>query len=358
MREDFNGLISIGGRKIGKGQRPFMIAEVGINHGGDFEVAKQIAVCASTAGADAVKFQCHIPDEEMLETNVTPINSKESLYNLITRCSFTEEQEAKIKRLCESLGVIYLSTPFSKAAVDRLERLGVCAYKIGSGETNNPDFVEYVASKGKPVIMSTGMSSMYHLESSVDVLRRNNVNYALLHCVSAYPTPPECVGLHKMAFLADDFPDTVIGYSDHTEGIVACFAALSLGAQIVEKHVMLSDTSPYWQPSMMDEPDYYVSADTEEFAYIVHAANEIFTMLSEYDDSQTYQLESQTSLFAFGSVIATETIPSGGVMSVENTVVKRPGTGGMLAKDYKKLLGCYAIKEIPAGAQIKRGDLR
>ena len=181
--------IKIEERYIGQAYEPFVIAEIGINHNGEFEKAKKMINDAHSSGAECVKFQCHIIDDEMIKNDVIPGNTSEQIWNIVERCSFNEEQETELKKLTEELGMIYLNTPFSRAAANRLEKIGVSAYKIGSGECNNIPLLKHIASFGKPVILSTGMNDINSISESITVLEDAEIEYALMHVTSIYPTP-------------------------------------------------------------------------------------------------------------------------------------------------------------------------
>ncbi|MBA7588057.1 N,N'-diacetyllegionaminic acid synthase [subsurface metagenome] len=228
--------IKIGDRIIDKNHKPFVIAEIGINHEGNFKKAIKMVDDAHKSGAECVKFQCHIIEDEMIKNDVIPGNAKESIWDIIKRCSLNLQEEIKIKKYVERLGMIYLSTPFSRAAADRLEKMGVSAYKIGSGECNNYPLIEYIASFGKPIILSTGMNDIKSISLSAEILERNKTSYALLHCTSLYPTPYEKVRLNALLELKINFPNAIVGLSDHSIGNYTSFAAVALGASIIEKH--------------------------------------------------------------------------------------------------------------------------
>ena len=243
-------------RKIGVNQKPLVIAEIGINHEGKIEKAKQMVLDAFNAGAECIKFQSHIIEDEMIPNDVVPGNSKETIWDIMKRCSLTENEESFLKKMVEKLGMIYLSTPFSRASADRLEKMDVTAYKIGSGECNNYPLIEHIASFGKPIILSTGMNDIESISKSVKILRECNTPFALLHVTSMYPTPYENVNLGAMTQLAETFSDAVIGLSDHSLGNYTCYAATALGASILEKHFT---SDKFWSG-----PDIPISIEPSE----------------------------------------------------------------------------------------------
>src|SRR3954469_22831409 len=203
--------IDFNGRLIGADHPPLVIAEIGINHEGSLDKAIEMIDDAHAAGCECVKFQSHVIEDEMIPNGVIPGNATESIWDIMARCALSEDEERRLKAYVESRGMIFLSTPFSRAAAVRLESMGVRAYKIGSGECNNYPLVRHIASYGKPVILSTGMNDLDSIEPSVNILRRAGVPYALLHCTSMYPTPYEKVHLGALAVLAENYPDAVIG---------------------------------------------------------------------------------------------------------------------------------------------------
>ena len=213
-----NTTIQIAGRKIGPGFPPLVIAEIGINHEGSMEKAKRMVDDAYRAGAECVKFQSHVVEDEMapVAKTIVPGHTTESIWDIMVRCAFSEEQERALKQYVEEKGMIYLCTPFSRAAADRLERMNVLAYKIGSGECNNYPLVEHIASFGKPILMSTGMNDLDSIAPSVAIFRLQQIPFALFHCTSMYPTPYHRVRLGGIRDLQEAFPDAVIGLSDHS----------------------------------------------------------------------------------------------------------------------------------------------
>ncbi|MEK9705089.1 MAG: N-acetylneuraminate synthase family protein, partial [Paracoccaceae bacterium] len=189
--------MKIGNRAISPAHPPLVIAEIGINHGGDLTVAKNMVRLAALSGCECVKHQTHIVEDEMTDEakQIFPPNADVSIWDVMAQCALSREDEAELKRYTEELGLIYISTPFSRAAADFLETLDVPAYKIGSGEADNLPLIRHIARKGKPVIMSTGMQTIETLQESVQILEDAGIEYALLECTNLYPSPPEIVSL-------------------------------------------------------------------------------------------------------------------------------------------------------------------
>jgi len=333
----------IAGRTIGTGQRPFVMAEIGINHEGDIGKAVKMIDDAFAAGCECVKFQTHCIEDEMIFNNVIPGNAKESIWQIMDRCKLSENQDIALKNYVESKGMLYLSTPFSRTAADQLERMGVAAYKIGSGECNNYPLVEHIARFGKPVILSTGMNDIESIRCSVDILRSHAIPYALMHCTSMYPTPYEKVRLGALEDLARNFPDAVLGLSDHSLGNYTCFASIIYGASILEKH-FTSDKS--WPG-----PDIEISVTPSELKELIEGSEAI--RLAMGGTKSILPEEQPTIDFAYACVVSLCSIPKGQTLNKSNVWVKRPGTGEIKAVDYPKVLGKIAMNDIPPNTQIR-----
>ena len=335
--------IKISNRWIGEDCPPFVIAEIGINHEGSFKKAVKMIEGAKASGAECVKFQCHIIEDEMIENDIIPANAKKSIWEIMKRCALTEEEDIKLKRYVEKLGMIYLSTPFSRAAADRLEKMGVKAYKIGSGECNNYPLVEYIASFGKPIILSTGMNDLKSIRRSVDVIEKAGLDYALLHCTSMYPTPYDKVRLSALKDLKKHFPNSVLGLSDHSIGNYTCFVAIAFGASILEKHFTLSKN---WLG-----PDISISIDPSGLKDLIDGSRAISEALN--GSKSILKEEKPVIDFAYACVVTIKDIKEGERFTKDNIWVKRPGTGEIKAKDYKKILNKKAKKGIKKDTQIK-----
>ena len=334
-------------RLVGDDQPPLVIAEIGINHEGDAVKARRMVDDAARAGCECVKFQCHVIDDEMIPNDVVPGNATESIWNIMARCALTEDEERSVKQYAEAKGLIYLSTPFSRAAVDRLHGMGLSAYKIGSGECNNYPLVRHIAGFGKPVILSTGMNDLDSVRPAVEILRAAGVPFALTHCTSMYPTPYDKVRLGAIADLRAAFPDAVAGLSDHSLGNYTCLAAVALGARILEKH-FTSDKS--WPG-----PDVPISMDPAELADLVRGSRAIFEALG---GGKTILPEEQPTIdFAYACVVTIADVNAGDTFSNANVWVKRPGTGEIKARDFERVLGRLASRAIPANTQVRWSDL-
>jgi sialic acid synthase SpsE len=325
-------------RHIGPDHEPLVIAEIGINHGGSLDTAKLMVDAAIRAGAEVVKHQTHVVEDEMSAAakKVIPGNADVSIYEIMERCALSEDDERELMRYTESKGAIFISTPFSRAAADRLESFGVGAYKIGSGECNNLPLVDHIASFGKPMIVSTGMNSLESVRQTVEVMRKRNVPFALMHTTNLYPTPPELVRLGAMTEMMEAFPEIPIGLSDHTTSNHACFAAVALGASLLERH--FTDTME------REGPDIICSNDERTLHELIEGAKLIHKMRG--GKKQPAKEEQVTIDFAFATVVAIRDIEAGEVLSKENIWVKRPGTGAIPAAEFDGLLGRRAAKRI------------
>jgi sialic acid synthase SpsE len=223
--------ITIGQREIGAGRPCFVIAEAGINHNGDVKIAAELVEAAAAAGADAIKFQTHFPEHEMLRAGATAAYVGESLFDLLTRTALSREDHVTLRDRAQQKGILFLSTPFSREAADFLETLGVPAFKTGSGELTHLPMQQHIARKGKPMIISTGMSTPDEIDRTVQAVRGVGTPFALMHCTSTYPTPYEHVQLDCIPALQEKY-GVPVGFSDHTLGSFAAFAAVTLGANL------------------------------------------------------------------------------------------------------------------------------
>ncbi|CAM2819740.1 N-acetylneuraminate synthase family protein [Hathewaya histolytica] len=341
--------IQINNRRIGEEYKPLVIAEIGINHEGSLEIAKEMVDAAYGAGAEIIKHQTHVIDDEMSSEarKVIPGNTNVSIYDVMERCALNEADEIELKEYVESKGMVYLSTPFSRAAADRLERMGVVAYKIGSGECNNYPLVEHIAAFGKPMIVSTGMNDIQSIKKTVEILEKYKVQYALLHCTNLYPTPASLVRLGAMQELKDNFPNAVIGLSDHTINNNACLGATALGASILERH--------FTDSKERKGPDILCSMDTAELKELIKGSSEIFEMRGGIKKAA---IEEQVTIdFAFATVVAIKDIKSGDPLTKENIWVKRPGTGEIKAEQFNSLLGKKAKNNILNDSHLKWSDI-
>ncbi len=331
-------------RKIGYNYAPLVIAEIGINHEGSLSVAKEMVDAAKAAGVEVVKHQTHIVEDEMSSAakNTVPGNAKVSIYEIMRRCSLNEADELALKNYVESQGMIFISTPFSRAAADRLHSWNVPAYKIGSGECNNYPLLQHIASFGKPIILSTGMNTIESVSKAVAIFEKQGVPYALLHTTNLYPTPNHLVRLGAMVQLQEAFPNAVVGLSDHTLTNHACYGAVALGASILERHFTDSMNRP--------GPDIICSMDVKACAELIEGSNII---AQQRGGSKGPAQEEQVTIdFAFATICTIKPIKQGEKFTSENIWVKRPGKGGILAEEYNNVLGKTALTNIENDIQV------
>jgi N-acetylneuraminate synthase len=340
--------IEIAGRKIGPDFPPLVIAEIGINHEGSLVVAKEMVDASHRAGVEVIKHQTHIVEDEMsgAAKKVIPGNADVSIYEIMDRCSLNEADELELKNYVESKGMIFISTPFSRAAAERLQKFDVSAYKIGSGECNNYPLLEHIASFGKPVILSTGMNTIESIAKAVAIFDSHNIPLALLHTTNLYPTPIHLVRLGAMIEMHNAFPDKVFGLSDHTLNNNACLGAVALGASILERH--------FTDHMNRTGPDIICSMDEQNTTALIESSNEVWQMRG---GTKAPAKEEQVTIdFAFATVCTIADIKQGEVFTKENIWVKRPGTGAILAEQFKAILGKIAVRDIENDEQLDWTD--
>ena len=343
-----NPYIEIAGRKIGQDFPPLVIAEIGINHEGSLQIAKQMVDAAKRAGAEIVKHQTHIVADEMsgAAKKVIPGNASVSIYEIMERCSLNESDELELKIYVESKGMIFISTPFSRAAAERLKKMDLPAFKIGSGECNNYPLLEHIATFGKPVILSTGMNTIESVQKAVAIFDKHNIPVALLHTTNLYPTPIHLVRYGAMTQLHEAFPDKVFGLSDHTLNNNACLGAVALGASILERH--------FTDHMQRTGPDIVCSMDEKTASELILSSNEIWQMRG---GTKEPALEEQVTIdFAFATVCTIDNVKKGEVLTKENIWVKRPGTGKILAVHFNEVLGKIASRQIENDEQLDFSD--
>lgn len=341
--------IAIAGRRVGPAHVPLVVAEIGINHEGDLKIAFEMVAAARRAGVEVVKHQTHVVDDEMsgAAKQVVPGNADVSIYQIMERCALSEDDERRLKDHVEASGMIFISTPFSRAAADRLEKMNVPAYKIGSGECNNDPLLRHIASFGKPIVLSTGMNTIESVGKAVAIFEERRVPYALLHTTNLYPTPPHLVRLGAMVELGKAFPRAVIGLSDHTTDNLACIGAIALGASVVERH--FTDSLSRVGPDIVCSMDETRCRELIEAAKILHL---------EIGGTKGPVKEEQVTMdFAFATVVTIKPIRAGEMLTKDNLWVKRPGTGSIPAEQYESLLGKKATRDLSADVHLQNTDI-
>ncbi len=330
---------------------PPLIAEIGINHGGSLATAKKMARLAVENGANIIKHQTHIIDDEMSKEadnfKISYIN--QSIYEIMKKCALSQQNEEKLKNYVEKdLKSIFISTPFSRKAANFLNDLGVPFFKIGSGECNNYPLIEHIAKFKKPIILSTGMNDLKSISLAVNIIKKNKVPLILMHTTNSYPCDDKDVRLDCIKLLRDYFKNKVpIGYSDHSVGELAIQSSVSLGASILEKH--------FTDSFKRKGPDILCSMDPKMCKNISENIQRIFKMKN--GKKNLVNAEKEVAKFAFASVCSTRPIKKGEKFSKNNIWVKRPGTGYYLAVSYNSLLGKKASKDIKANSQIMKNHV-
>jgi N,N'-diacetyllegionaminate synthase len=318
----------------------FVIAEAGMNHDGSLGNAMRLAEVAAECGADAVKFQLHDARAETTrDAPSPPYFQHESRWEYFERTAFTDEQWRMLKAACDAAQIEFLCSPFSLEALERLEALGVARYKIGSGEVTNLELVRAAAATGKPVLLSSGMSSWAELDAAVEAA---GDDVTVLQCTSEYPTPPERVGLNLLAELRERYGKPV-GLSDHTLGPYAAYAAVALGAVAVEKHFTLSREAY--------GPDAALALEPDELEDLVDGVREIEAMLGSAVDKDDLEPFAEMKRVFEKSVVAAADIPAGAVLERSMLTAKKPGTGIPAAR-LDELVGRSARAAIAADTVI------
>jgi sialic acid synthase SpsE len=336
-------------RAIGPDHPPLVIAEIGINHGGDLGIAKEMVRLAALSGCEMIKHQTHIVEDEMTEEAkaIFPPNADVSIWEVMARCALSRDGEAELKRYTESLGLIWISTPFSRAAADFLETLDVPAYKIGSGEADNLPLIRHIARKGKPVIMSTGMQTIETIRASVAILDQAGIDYALLECTNLYPSPPAIVSLQGVTELRRAFPKAVVGFSDHSIGPEMALASVALGACILERH--------YTDTRYRKGPDISCSMDPAELRFLIDRSREIWTALR--NPKERTAPEEDVYRFARGSVVADLDLAEGHLIAEADIWARRPGSGEIAAHEFDKVVGKRLTRAVKRNQQLRWSDL-
>lgn len=343
--------IKIENLTISEQNSPLVIPEIGINHNGSLELAKLMVDSAKRAGAKIIKHQTHIVEDEMcvVAKNVIPGNANVSIYEIMQKCALNYKDELALKEYAQKQGLVYLSTPFSRAAANRLEDMGVSAFKIGSGECNNYPLIKHIANFKKPMIVSTGMNSIESIKPTIEILRANEIPFVLLHTTNLYPTPMNLVRLNAMLELKKEF-SCLVGLSDHTTSNLACLGAVALGACVLERHFV--DTMD------RSDPDIICSMDEGALKELIIQSEQMAIMRGLNTKKSVAKEEQVTIDFAFASVVSIKEIKKGDIFSLENIWVKRPGIGGIAASEFESILGKVALRDIAKDVQLKYEDFQ
>jgi len=337
---------SCGGKTVGRERQVYIIAEACDNHFGSMPLAKEMILQAKIAGADAVKFQHHLPDVEMLSDVPMSDNFKEPLYDFLKKNALTLDQHCELCAFCRSVDIAYMCTPFSYKAAEELRdhNLGD-VFKIGSGEFQDFPSLEIIASIGRPMILSCGMSTEEEIEETVYFMKGLGIPFALLNCTSEYPPKYENMRLKNIPYLMEKYPDLIIGHSDHTPDNYTAYAAVALGAKIIEKHIILDKRMP--------GPDQSVSIDTESLKEMVDGIKKIEKALT--CEKKVTVDEGRIREWAYRSVVTENPIKRGGTIKRDDLTTKRPGYG-IPAKKIGSVVGKKALRDIACNEIIKWSD--
>lgn len=345
--------VTIAGRTIGPQFPVFFIAEAGVNHNGSVSMAKELIEAAAHAGADAVKFQTFAaarlatPKAPKANYQLQSTPLEESQFEMLSKLELSENDFADLMRYSQKKGILFLSTPFDEESADLLERLGVAAFKIPSGEITNSPFLVHIANKKKPMILSTGMSFLEEVTAAVRAVQETGLQeLILLHCVSSYPAKIEEVNLRAMKTLEDTF-GLPVGYSDHTLGSEASLAAVALGACVIEKHFTLDKTLP--------GPDQRASMEPGELKNLVESVRKVESSLGTGAKAPV-PCEENTRQVARKSLTLAQTISKGAVLEKSMLCSLRPGTG-IAPAFLNKVLGRHVKRTMKQGEQITWEEL-
>lgn len=334
------------GRAIGPDQPCFVIAEGCDNHLGDLTVAKEMVRQAKACGVDAIKFQHHLPDEEMLRDGVPMSgNFNMPLYEFLQRYALTLDQHYELFQYCKTLGITYLCTPFSLKAARELSEMGLGAFKIGSGELTDLPTLKAIAAFGKPMILSTGMAEWSEIDETVKTLLPINDQIMLMNCVSEYPAKHADVNLSVIPEMSRRY-DVTVGHSDHTPDIYTSIGAVAVGAKLIEKHFILDRRQP--------GPDQSVSIEPYEFYELVKGVRRVEEALG--GTKTVHELEKPIRSWAHRSVVSLRSIPKGSKITPDMVWTKRPGTG-IPAKHLDEIISRTAACDIPANHLIRWEEL-
>lgn len=323
----------------GESNSTYIIAEIGVNHNGDINLALKMIDAAYEAGADAVKFQSFKSDKlvsrfaEKAKYQQDHTGTNETQLEMLKKLELSPEDHLIIKEYCAKKNIDFLSTPFDEETAIFLKEIGIHAYKVGSGDLTNIPFLRKIDEFGLPIILSTGMSNLGEIEEALEVINKSSI--ALLHCTSSYPAPVEDINLRAMVTIQKAF-NKVVGYSDHTEGIEIALAAVALGARIIEKHFTLDKNLP--------GPDHKASLEPHEFKQLVKSIRIVEKSLGD-GVKRCMPSEENTKEVARKSLVVSQNLKPGDILTRKNLAIKRPGTG-IQPKDYNLLLGKTVKREV------------
>lgn len=344
--------ISIAHKPVGAGAPCFIIAEAGVNHNGDPAIARQLILAAAEAGADAVKFQTFRAEKlvtasaKMASYQIANTGKERSQFEMLKALELPYDAHAELQAYANSLGLIFMSTPFDEEAIDFLAGLSVPVFKVGSGDLTNLPYLRHMAAKGIPMILSTGMATLEEAREAVEtVTAAGNAQLIVLHCTTNYPCPPEEVNLRAMQTLAQTL-GTIPGYSDHTNGIETSILAVAAGACVIEKHYTLDRN--------MEGPDHKASLEPGELKAMIAQIRAVEQLLGN-GRKEPFTSEQAIKAAARKSVVTARAIPQGSIVTADMLCIKRPGTG-LHPRTLDQLVGRCATRDLEADVLVAEGD--
>ncbi len=337
-------IILTNGRRLAKGGEPYIIAEVNSSHNGSIETAKQMIDSAINAGCNCVKFQSWSTESLYSKSyyDENPIAKR-----FVRKFSLGEDKLLEIMEYCWDMGIDFSSTPYSKSEVDFLAEHNVPYIKISSMEINNYPFLEYIASKQMPIILSTGMSDIEEVRKAIFIIEKaGNRKLCLLHCISIYPAQPDTINLNNIRMLQDEFPEYVVGFSDHSLGTELSAAAIALGACVIEKHLTLDKTKIGMDNQMAIEPD--------EMKTLVANCKNVWMAMGNYNRIVS-KAEMEQRLKMRRSLVYRRSLPKGAVIERDDLIAKRPGNG-IAPNEVERILGKKLANDVSADYMVREND--
>lgn len=317
--------IQIQNKTIGKNSPIFLIAEAGVNHNGKLKLAKKLIDLAAEANVDAIKFQSYITENVFIKKapkakyQIDFEKNEETFFEMVKKYEFNKEDFRIIQDHCKKKGIIFLSTPYDNTSVEWLEELNVPAYKIGSGDMNNFPLLKLICSKKKPIILSTGMATLEEVKETVEFLKVNNIHdVVILQCTTNYPSQYSEINLNVIETYTQEFPNYIIGFSDHSLGIIASIGAAAKGVKLIEKHFTLDKN--------MEGPDHKASLSPQELFEWVQKIRTLEKCLGSYSKKPS-EVEEEISKIARKSIVSLKTLNVGDTIKKEDIGIKRPGIG-------------------------------
>jgi N,N'-diacetyllegionaminate synthase len=342
--------ILIGSKVIGPGSRVFVIAEIGINHNGSESQAEKLIDAAAQSGADAVKFQSFRADKLLIPSRdryAQQTDGPESAYQMLRRCELSFETQEKLKNYADERGILFFSTPFDEESVDFLDSIGVPVFKVASADITHVPLLRHIATKGKPILLSTGMSFLSEVADAIWNLKSSGAKEILLmHCVSSYPAAPQYMNLRALQTLQSYF-ELSVGLSDHSEGILLSLVAVALGAVVIEKHFTLDKQAP--------GPDHKASMDPSDLKMLVHSLRDVEASLGD-GRKRPSDVEEESRLFSRRSIVASVDIRANESIAPWMLAFKRPGSG-LEPRNWEKLIGMTARRNIGKDTILQWEDL-